>query len=126
MVSGPLGLTRQVPEARMQTSLKYLTSSQGRDLVPRGTLDALRFEASDLDNDATAGEDDALVAQFVPEPAEDLVGHRFEVLEPEFLEKREYAAGRSRRHTLACPASAPGGMLQRTRTSSYGNKIFGL
>jgi uncharacterized protein (TIGR03083 family) len=45
----PLRLTRHVPEARMRASLNYLTSTRARGLVPRGTLSALRFEASDID-----------------------------------------------------------------------------
>jgi uncharacterized protein (TIGR03083 family) len=48
-MSWPLRLTRRVPEERVRTSLTYLTSTQARGLVPRGALDALRFEASDID-----------------------------------------------------------------------------
>jgi uncharacterized protein (TIGR03083 family) len=45
----PLGLTRAVHEARLQTSLTHVTSPRGRDLVPRGAAAGLRFEASDID-----------------------------------------------------------------------------
>lgn len=45
----PLGLTRQVPEARLRTSLTFLTRPQARALVPTGAVEGLRFEASDID-----------------------------------------------------------------------------
>jgi uncharacterized protein (TIGR03083 family) len=45
----PLGLAREVPEARVQKSLAFLTSRSARGLVARGTLSGLRFEATDLD-----------------------------------------------------------------------------
>lgn len=45
----PLRLTRAVPEERLQKSLTFLACTPARGLVPRGTLDALRFEANDID-----------------------------------------------------------------------------
>lgn len=45
----PLGLTRDLPEERLRTSLTFLTSRSARGLVARGSLDGLRFEADDLD-----------------------------------------------------------------------------
>ncbi|MDN5855347.1 MAG: maleylpyruvate isomerase family mycothiol-dependent enzyme [Actinomycetia bacterium] len=45
----PLGLTRDIPEERVQTSLTFLTSRSSRRLVAKGALDGLRFEADDVD-----------------------------------------------------------------------------
>lgn len=45
----PLGLTRDLPEERVKTSLTFLTSRSARGLVAKGSLDGLRFEADDLD-----------------------------------------------------------------------------
>lgn len=45
----PLGLTCDVPEERLQKSLTFLTCTPACGLVPRGALDALRFEANDID-----------------------------------------------------------------------------
>lgn len=45
----PLGLTRDIPEERVQTSLTFLTSRSARGLVAKGALDGLRFEADDVD-----------------------------------------------------------------------------
>jgi len=45
----PLRLTRDIPEERLQKSLTFLTCTPARGLVPGGTLDALRFEANDID-----------------------------------------------------------------------------
>ncbi len=45
----PLGLTRDVPVQRLQTSLSFLTSRAARGLVPRGALDGVRVEADDID-----------------------------------------------------------------------------
>jgi uncharacterized protein (TIGR03083 family) len=46
-VCWPLGLTRAIPQERLRTSLSYLMGAPG--LVPRGTLNGLRWEADDLD-----------------------------------------------------------------------------
>ncbi len=45
----PLRLTRDVPEERVRESLTFLTSTPAWGLVPRGTLDGLRFEADDIE-----------------------------------------------------------------------------
>ena len=45
----PLQLTRQIPDERLQKSLTFLTGASARGLVAKGTLDGLRFEASDID-----------------------------------------------------------------------------
>ncbi|WP_104523660.1 maleylpyruvate isomerase family mycothiol-dependent enzyme [Blastococcus atacamensis] len=45
----PLGLPREIPEARLRTSLTFLTSAGARSFVADGTLDGLRFVAEDLD-----------------------------------------------------------------------------
>lgn len=45
----PLGLTRDIPEERLQTSLTFLTGRSARGVVTGGTLDGLRFEADDID-----------------------------------------------------------------------------
>ncbi len=45
----PLRLTRDVPEARLQKALTFLTSTPARGVVPRGARDGLRFEADDID-----------------------------------------------------------------------------
>lgn len=45
----PLGLTRDIREERVQTSLTFLASRGARGLVARGALDGLRFEADDVD-----------------------------------------------------------------------------
>ncbi len=45
----PLGLPRDVPEARLRTALTFLTSTPARGPVPRGALAGLRFEADDVD-----------------------------------------------------------------------------
>lgn len=45
----PLGLTRDIPEVRVQTSLGFLTSLSAQGLVAKGLLAGLRFEADDVD-----------------------------------------------------------------------------
>lgn len=45
----PLGLTRQIPEDRLQKVLTFLTTPGARSVVPKGRLDGLRLAASDLD-----------------------------------------------------------------------------
>ena len=45
----PLGLVRELPERRVQTSLTFLTGRSARGLVRKGLLDGLRLEADDLD-----------------------------------------------------------------------------
>jgi uncharacterized protein (TIGR03083 family) len=45
----PLGLARQIPAARLQKSLTFLTTPAARGLVPKGALDGLRLEASEVD-----------------------------------------------------------------------------
>ena len=45
----PLQLVREVPAERVHKSLTFLTFRAGRGLVPKGALDGLRFEASDID-----------------------------------------------------------------------------
>jgi uncharacterized protein (TIGR03083 family) len=45
----PLGLTRDIPEERLHKSLTYLTAAPVGGLVPKGTLDGVRLEASDID-----------------------------------------------------------------------------
>ncbi|MDP5181143.1 maleylpyruvate isomerase family mycothiol-dependent enzyme [Blastococcus sp. BMG 814] len=59
----PLGILRDIPEARLRTSLTFLT---GGGFVPKGALDGLRFEAADLDwahgsGPAVRGDADALL-----------------------------------------------------------------
>lgn len=44
-----LRLTRTIPGKRLPKSLIFLTCTPVRGLVTRGTLDALRFEAHDID-----------------------------------------------------------------------------
>lgn len=44
----PLGLGREIPQERVQTSLTFLTSRSARGLVADGALDGLRFEADDV------------------------------------------------------------------------------
>jgi uncharacterized protein (TIGR03083 family) len=45
----PLGLPRDVPEERLRTSLTHLTAGPVGGVVAKGSLDGLRFEASDID-----------------------------------------------------------------------------
>jgi uncharacterized protein (TIGR03083 family) len=45
----PLGLPRDTPEERLQTTLTFLVAVPGGGLVPKGALDGLRFEADDID-----------------------------------------------------------------------------
>jgi uncharacterized protein (TIGR03083 family) len=45
----PLGLPRDIPEERLQTTLTFLVAVPGGGLVPKGALDGLRFEADDID-----------------------------------------------------------------------------
>jgi uncharacterized protein (TIGR03083 family) len=45
----PLGLPRQIPAERLQKALTFLTTPTGRGLVPKGALEGLRLEASDVD-----------------------------------------------------------------------------
>lgn len=45
----PLGLDREFSEERMTTALRFLTESKFRGFVPKGRLDGLAFEATDLD-----------------------------------------------------------------------------
>ncbi|WP_369140729.1 maleylpyruvate isomerase family mycothiol-dependent enzyme [Modestobacter versicolor] len=45
----PLGLPRDVPEARLRTSLTFLTAGRAGGLVAAGTLSGLRFEADDVE-----------------------------------------------------------------------------
>ncbi|TFV92461.1 maleylpyruvate isomerase family mycothiol-dependent enzyme [Blastococcus sp. CT_GayMR20] len=45
----PLGLPRDIPQERLHTSLTYLTAAPAGGVVPKGTLDGLRWEASDID-----------------------------------------------------------------------------
>ena len=44
----PLGLARDIPEERLRKSLTYLTAAPAGGVVPKGTLDGLRLEASDI------------------------------------------------------------------------------
>jgi uncharacterized protein (TIGR03083 family) len=44
----PLGLPRDIPEARLRTSLTYLTAAPVDGLVPKGALEGLRFAADDI------------------------------------------------------------------------------
>ena len=39
----------QIPAERLQKSLTFLTTPTGSGLVPKGALDGLRLEASDID-----------------------------------------------------------------------------
>jgi uncharacterized protein (TIGR03083 family) len=48
-VRWPLGLSRDVPEERLHTSLTFLTAGPVRGVVAKGTLDGLRFAADDID-----------------------------------------------------------------------------
>ncbi len=45
----PLGLPRDIPEERLHKSLTYLTAAPVGGVVPKGRLDGLRWEASDID-----------------------------------------------------------------------------
>ncbi len=45
----PLGLSRDVPEERVRTSLTYLTAAPVGGVVPEGRLSGLRFQATDID-----------------------------------------------------------------------------
>jgi uncharacterized protein (TIGR03083 family) len=45
----PLGLPRDIPAERAHKSLTYLTAAPVGGVVPKGTLDGLRFEAEDID-----------------------------------------------------------------------------
>ena len=51
----PLRLTRDVPEERLQKSLTFLTCTPARGFVRRGALNALRFEADDIDSAQGSG-----------------------------------------------------------------------
>lgn len=53
----PLRLTRDVPEARVQKALTFLTSTPARGIVRTGTLDGLRFAANDIDWSHGSGPD---------------------------------------------------------------------
>lgn len=44
----PLRLTRDIHEERLQKSLTFLTCTPARGAVAKGTLDGLRFEATDI------------------------------------------------------------------------------
>jgi uncharacterized protein (TIGR03083 family) len=62
----PLGLPRTIPEERLRTSLTWLTTGAVGAVVPRGTVDGLRFEANDIDwasgsGPAVSGNADALM-----------------------------------------------------------------
>ncbi len=48
-VRRPLGLPRTVPEERLRVALDHLATGGGAGIVPRGRLDGLRLEATDLD-----------------------------------------------------------------------------
>lgn len=45
----PLGIDREFSEERITTSLCFLTETKYRGFVPKGRLDGLAFEATDLD-----------------------------------------------------------------------------
>lgn len=45
----PLGLDREIPEDRMLVALQFVVDAGAGNVVPKGTFDGLRFEASDLD-----------------------------------------------------------------------------
>ncbi|MGY1822085.1 maleylpyruvate isomerase family mycothiol-dependent enzyme [Geodermatophilus sp. SYSU D00079] len=45
----PLGLPHDIPEERLHTSLTHLTAAPVGGVVARGTVDGLRFEATDID-----------------------------------------------------------------------------
>jgi uncharacterized protein (TIGR03083 family) len=45
----PLGLSRDIPQERLRTSLTFLTAAPAGGVVAKGTLDGLRFEANDID-----------------------------------------------------------------------------
>ena len=45
----PLGIDREFSEERITTSLRFLTETKYRGFVPKGRLDGLAFEATDLD-----------------------------------------------------------------------------
>ncbi|MBC6459157.1 maleylpyruvate isomerase family mycothiol-dependent enzyme [Actinomadura sp. HBU206391] len=45
----PLGLDREFSEERITLSLRFLTETKARGFVPRGRLDGLAFETTDLD-----------------------------------------------------------------------------
>jgi uncharacterized protein (TIGR03083 family) len=74
----PLGLAHQIPAARLQKSLTFLTTPAGRGLVPRGALDGLRLEASDVDwahgsGPSVIGDAEALLLAMTGRPA--ALGH---------------------------------------------------
>ena len=69
----PLGLPRDIPEERVHTSLTFLTTASGASLA-KGTLDGLRFEATDLDwahgsGPPVIGNADALLLAITGRPA---------------------------------------------------------
>lgn len=45
----PLRLPRDIPEERVHKSLTFLTAAPVDGVVPKDTLDGLRFEANDID-----------------------------------------------------------------------------
>jgi uncharacterized protein (TIGR03083 family) len=45
----PLGLQRDIPAERLRKVLIFLTATPGGGVVPKGALDRLRFEATDID-----------------------------------------------------------------------------
>ncbi|WP_182525166.1 maleylpyruvate isomerase family mycothiol-dependent enzyme [Nocardioides dongkuii] len=45
----PLGIPRDIPEQRSRTSLDFLTTRAASSCVPKGALDGLRLEATDID-----------------------------------------------------------------------------
>ncbi len=45
----PLGLTRDIPEERLRTSLTFVTAAPAPGLVAKATPTRLRFEAGDID-----------------------------------------------------------------------------
>ncbi|GGO75200.1 maleylpyruvate isomerase family mycothiol-dependent enzyme [Nocardioides deserti] len=47
-VRWPLGIDREVPAGRLRATLDFVAGAPG-GIVPRGSLDGLRFEANDLD-----------------------------------------------------------------------------
>ena len=45
----PLGLPREVPQARLRTALGFVTGGSARGVAAQGALEGLRVEADDLD-----------------------------------------------------------------------------
>ncbi|MEZ5268808.1 MAG: maleylpyruvate isomerase family mycothiol-dependent enzyme [Microthrixaceae bacterium] len=83
----PLGLNREIPQDRMRTALQFVANAGAGNVVAKGVLDGLRFEATDLDwahgtGRSVSGQSDAVLLAMAGRPAalEQLDGEGVETL----------------------------------------------